>query len=827
MVSSSIGEEDIATEEAASLPRASSSLIEPVPLTPLLWGAQLLRTRFGQKVGRITESAAGVDAKQVSNRLHAAAQAAVQAQRQSLKQVFDYVQKLTHFKQWRPVAFVEHTAYDETQLELRVQFEGQDQSEKQVARTHVVEHSWTIIVERLPASVANTDTSHLGGAFCVFHGQFGASVRVSEDATGETISKVLKSVWNPHCSFSKTFPICLRLAETDECGANLRAESLLLKDRRDSGDDWLHCHVVCLPHKAHSAAVRTWALVPGLISSLVHSCKWFNQGGSMAAFNEVLAKLIESRLRVVHMTPVYDEDADAFKKSVFSFFSPSLQHPQKRSVISAAMKFFNADWRQKDLLHFCSGAQCCANERISLLKGIIFATKMARSLRPPVFSRSSWTAWSSSLHWYGLATSFHQGLFLQAARIALEQKQQQEPSVVGNLGDIAPVQDVPDAIAHSVAMPDTEGAVVDNLPNETEQYREEQAKTRRVALDFFTSDPRALFRQVWLLRIPLEPQRVLMQRLTTWTSAAWEEEQLMNFATTGTRLFRPLELHRQAPLHEFFRSVMSQFCDQTLWQWFPQTEQFRSDLLKMSMKSAAMVFQLISLRVSHLPFKLFILLDRDETLDTNAKALLDVPVCLRDSFSQRFLSKYNTVTLLKSNEVWHLLFAIATQWLSTTYSTERIHSKNLRRAKSRALTHRIHVQDASLPHMAFSGPAFIKKETPQLPSKPRGRPRKRAGDDAEESRPSKQRRPGGAWRAFLNKELGGRQFNQQILDELKNKYRSLSPETKARFIEIGRAGLLFLFPLGYIKTTKDISNGTFFRSSGQNHCASTSLSSVG
>ena len=327
LVMSSVAEEDTASQ-VTSLPPASSSLAAPLHLTPLLWGAQLLATRFGQKVGRITDCAMDVDARQVSQRLHAAAQAVAQTQRASLKQVFDYVKKLAHFQQWRPVAFIEHTLYDETLLQLRLQFHEQDQSEKQVARTHVVEQGWTIIVERLPSALHTSDDSPRLGDYTIFQGRFGASMRASEDATGETISTVLKSVWEPHCSFSSLFPICLRLAETDERGANMRAEAILLKDRRQSGDDWTHCHAVCLAHKAHSCAAKTWALVPGLISSIVHICKWFNQAGSMAAFNDALAKLLQSHLRVLPKMQVPAEDAETFKRVVVSYFSPWVQQPQ-------------------------------------------------------------------------------------------------------------------------------------------------------------------------------------------------------------------------------------------------------------------------------------------------------------------------------------------------------------------------------------------------------------------------------------------------------------------------------------------------------------------
>ena len=253
----------------------------------------------------------------------------------------------------------------------------------------------------------------------------------------------------------------------------------------------------------------------------------------------------------------------------------------------AAVKFFNADWRKQEPRHYCQGPHCCCNELVSVRKGIILATRMARSLRPPIFSRSNWTAWSSSLHWFGFATGFHQGLLLQAATMAMEQKEHGEPVLGGHVGSSATHIEASDTTAHPLAMPDIEGHELDNMLNETDMYREEQTKTLRISLELLKTDPRALLRQVWLLRIPLEPQRRLMQHLTHWTSSGWEEEQLKNYATAGHRQFRPLELHRQSALQDFFKSVMRQFCDQDVWQFFPQNECLRSDLLKMTMRSAA------------------------------------------------------------------------------------------------------------------------------------------------------------------------------------------------------------------------------------------------
>ena len=47
---------------------------------------------------------------------------------------------------------------------------------------------------------------------------------------------------------------------------------------------------------------------------------------------------------------------------------------------------------------------------------------------------------------------------------------------------------------------------------------------------------------------------------------------------------------------------------------------------------------------------------------------------------------------------------------------------------------------------------------------------------------------GGAWRAFLSHELGGRQFTKEALQELQRKYHGLSPRSKTHYKEVGEAG---------------------------------------
>ena len=111
-----------------------SELAVAKPETALVWGAKYLRQNFYHRAGRFLEGS-GISAGVARLRTHAAAQSSGEAQHSALVSLLELVQKMVTLKQWRAVASLEHTKYDETPVLVRLKFaKTTTQAEKQVGK---------------------------------------------------------------------------------------------------------------------------------------------------------------------------------------------------------------------------------------------------------------------------------------------------------------------------------------------------------------------------------------------------------------------------------------------------------------------------------------------------------------------------------------------------------------------------------------------------------------------------------------------------------------------------------------------------------------------
>eukprot|EP00971_Amphidinium_carterae_P318519 6330984-Amphidinium_carterae.1 len=209
----------------------------------------------------------------------------------------------------------------------------------------------------------------------------------------------------------------------------------------------------------------------------------------------------------------------------------------------------------------------------------------------------------------------------------------------------------------------------------------------------------AVLESVLLLKLSLVPQQRLMHFMVNTISASWDAEQIRSHAETHRRTYRPLLLHQGAELDEYFRCVMQTLLDPRYWRQFAETEEFRSVLLRHCMRCAAVTHQLIQLKVSQCPYRIYSLLVRDEHLQERAAEILALPPCCLDHFAAHMCRTYKTASELAGEEVHALLRQVATTSMCTTYTTERLHARNLRRLKSRVMTKGLHVKDLGLPHI--------------------------------------------------------------------------------------------------------------------------------
>ena len=162
---------------------------------PLLWGAQVLREKYGQQVARVSESVGGLDKKSVITRVRAAAEAVICSQTHSLDVIVKHCQDMVNLRQWRAIAFLDRVAYDETKMDVRVHFNNEGPSSRETAAVFAIEQSWAIVVEVLPCSLTQRRDDR--STFTIFEGNYSTSIRCSQGTTGELIAGVLSSVAQP------------------------------------------------------------------------------------------------------------------------------------------------------------------------------------------------------------------------------------------------------------------------------------------------------------------------------------------------------------------------------------------------------------------------------------------------------------------------------------------------------------------------------------------------------------------------------------------------------------------------------------------------------
>ena len=774
------------------LPLRDDVQVEVSNLTPMQWGAKRLAECFGRKFPKWTEfsDCSSAVAKQ---RVYAAASGALDYQELAMETVLQLYQKMRKAGQWEGILWLEHVVYDETPLTVRVGF-GDATKDKQVVKLFVVERKWSMVFRKQPVgSTGQSDKERL----CILEGCCSAGVRGAANSTGDTISQVLASFPGPSANDLEHFKFKVRCVETDEAGANMGAESLVSKTR--DGCDWSWLVLLCLGHKVHSSATKTWSLQKNLISGLIHTSKHLSGSGAMASLKASLAELIATTLVVLPPAPLPSE-VQAYRQRLTNLFAPPVAEPRRRATFNVLASFLNGDWRvEGSLLHHSPGQHCCSTREHSIAKLTSLLTRVVSKLRPRMFNRANWSSWTDACRFFGLlgihsvvsdayqkcfgASGLSEDVEHGLMRVGEHSSARENVSGIVDaetfLGAVD--QDNQDPFLH---LPDPAVAdAADALAIE----RARAALSLRVSASFMR---RGMFKQVYLFRQVLEAERRLMAHLLHTVAGSWEIEQVVRDAVSGDRQYR-LPMYVEAEeLTLFFRDLLDTWWSSSLWQGFASTEAFRTTLFQLTMRLGSVCYQLVKVPTRGFPFKLFKLLLPQYATQAFAQEVLQTRTCLLDRFSRDLLRQFNTPEALLSDEFKAILIAVARQGQGTTFTTERLHSKNLKTSLSRQ-THRVDVDHLALGHACWAAPSWCHFEVPseQQIRKPRGRPPKRPVDiDEQEVVKKKRRGGGGAFRAFLHMELKGRSFKPDVMQEMKSRYAALTPEQRARYIELGQAG---------------------------------------
>eukprot|EP00971_Amphidinium_carterae_P311561 6192294-Amphidinium_carterae.1 len=382
--------------------------------------------------------------------------------------------------------------------------------------------------------------------YCILEIRFSQQLRAAASGGGETLFKLLLSTVQPPDDVQHVFPCCMRLVETDEHGANGRCERMLKIHR---GPQWSSLTSLCLAHKVHAMAQKTWTLESDCVSAIIQVCKHLSSSGMMAKLKESMVLLAAERFEVrpaLLLTP----GAKTHKDNIQAYFLPPLSRSRCRATTEVAVEFFSGDWRLSNtLIHQCAGSHCCKDARQSKLKAIVLLQKLCTVLTPRMFSRANWCDWAQTLNFLGVLSGLHsllQDAFTHAFSKADSAMQRNSgvdhPDAEADTGraiDRDPVQSVLTLFAHAAQGSGVEHAIGAE-DDEQEAMRAELARALRLSLSWMSTGI-AVFQQVFLLRVPLAPEVTLMHAMLG-SFKRWEQQAMLQEVRSSVRPYRFIEL---------------------------------------------------------------------------------------------------------------------------------------------------------------------------------------------------------------------------------------------------------------------------------------------
>ena len=502
--------------------------------------ARLFESRWSRRalppVADVAESA-GISRGTLEASLHAVAEMAVQGQSKLLCFLLDYAAHLSGARALERVAITEHVLYDETPQWCSVRYHSpvQELGEKVVERAclFVVERSYTLLLRRLP-EVEEQHSLPAGPSadYLILKVALSPALRVAANTTGEGVVGILKNT--APVLDSSGFAWRFRIAECDEHGGNMRAESLLRRLDQDTTSGTILCNA----HKVHTSAMFTFSLgpAPALLHGLVHVALWLQGAGAYAKFKkQVLAELMERPLKI-YVREKCPHQAEMHRQRCIKAFGPKAQEEPRRSVLLSvfSQEVLNGNWASSTLEHYCRGESCCSCLQDTRLKIRHFASRLLSSLRPHTFQKNNWRDWSRGLKMFGLMQGLHSIMQTAFQRTASAVQVASEPDL---LADAVPFLN---AAVPGSAQEESQ----DPTGKDAAQQRERRQHHLRESLKFLSSPDEANRWHSLLLVLvqALRPEQELMKEILFLTSNTRLLEKQKKF---DPGMFNVIALHRQ------------------------------------------------------------------------------------------------------------------------------------------------------------------------------------------------------------------------------------------------------------------------------------------
>ena len=422
----------------------------------------------------------------------------------------------------------------------------------------------------------------------------------------------------------------------DRAGSNLRAEAALqFFDTPGHARLRLSCHV----HQLSTVQGRAFDIVPDAISGCIAVALTMKRGSAVEDCRQALVAVLLESVQVVEGGAPYlvGSPQHIYRKAVFDLLlDVSVSGRKRRCTLEACL---NGDLSDETILWFAPAGKGDPQK---------WARDTACALLPSaikLFPRNRWVLSMGCVAELALLSVCH-NLFSRAVAKWLGSP---VTSLAGGTGD-----------DYDAASGGNLDSIVEHLPpglTPTDFWSKFNDRQRNDTVKFAQSQPLPL---LLLMRISLEPQSKLMQRLLDLSSDGWEERQEQLAMEGKERKIRMAEAYHGRITAPFCSQVRTLLDSDLQWAALPcsaRTGQHKSLAFALLCRAAGGIHFHMEVAHQGYPWKLWGLLN-ETCRDSVANEILKDPRCLMCEFTFAFIGKFSSKIALMSQASLALLVGL-------------------------------------------------------------------------------------------------------------------------------------------------------------------------
>jgi len=463
-------------------------------------------------------------------------------------------------------------------------------------------------------------------------------LQLLERCTARTLQQAMlnQSLVSP---ISQLFQHRVRDVTTDEASTNKLCEkSMACFDKFGS---WVSRHGNCEVHVAARVFGASLSLLDKDVSGMVRHALSLNVGANLAMFRKALRAEIMSRgIRILQGPPPLSTRQHRW--FMLRLFCARGANSIERRLLLVLLP--NGDWTKDQPGIYVPNPRAISPQLALdvLCNGLV--TALAGSAFH-VYPRHRWTGADLSLDRCGILEAVHRlGSGAYARFMQMWGREEEVPNESATIGASGALALENSADPHSPAGEAGDGDQPENQGDEGRQDKSAafNAKSRRMASEWWSSEP---FDRLLLMRVVMEPLRVLLTAKLDISGEAWETRQVSKLAEAS---LEGAPLRRDYVVQVAADNVVESECigkakalmrHPEFWSGFPggsRTVKNRALAFRMLSKVRCQIHDLLVAPHRKFPILLFTLMSHPERFEE----LKAVPPCMRDAVSHEFFTKF-------------------------------------------------------------------------------------------------------------------------------------------------------------------------------------------